>query len=392
MFLQNTIPYLLFLFVIFFFSIDGSVFQKRVKDCQYVKFLFTYIIFFISLYFIGCRGLVAADWYHYLPYFNKCPSVFDGWDKIVDFAQESYFELGYCILNVACKSISNSYFFFQFVCFLIDFIILHCFFSKYCGRYYILAWFLFWIFQGFVFEIIILRNTKAIMLFLLSLQYVEKRKPVSYFIINILAALLHASAIIYLPLYFVFHVQRNKKLEILFFVLGVIIYLCQISLFKLVFFNFYFLLPGRYKYLAEFYLNSDIYSISYGITLGFMERSFTFFLFYKFSDKFIEQDKRMRMFWYLFLLYSYSYLFMSDFKILIERIPNLFICSYWVLYPKIFGMLKKEWKCLFLIILVLYGIVRTISLLNQPWAYYDNFITGAMSDVQRKSLYSKAGY
>lgn len=390
--LSNSFPYIAFSLLFFLFSLDGYVFSKNTEAYKSIRFLFVNATVLISIYFIGCRGFVAADWYFYLPYFEKCPTFFDETSKIFEFVKNNEYEKGYCLFSIICKSIFDNYFAFQFICFVIDFFVLHSFFKEYCRKYYFLGWMLFWIFQGFVFEIIILRNAKAIMLFLISIKYAEKRKFLPYFFINLLGVFFHSSAVIYIPLYFFFGLKRHPKIELFLFISGGFIYVLQIPLIKPVLLLFSNFMPGRYGHLVQMYLASDLYSASYGITIGFLERFFTFCILYKFSKRIIKNDNRMKTFWFIFLLYSYSYLFMSDFSILIERIPNLFICSYWILYPKLFGLLKKEFKYIFLILLLLYGSMRTATLLSKNWAYYDNFITGAISSMERKNLYIKTGY
>lgn len=390
--LSNSFPYIAFSLLFFLFSLDGYVFSKNTEAYKSIRFLFVNATVLISIYFIGCRGFVAADWYFYLPYFEKCPTFFDETSKIFEFVKNNEYEKGYCLFSIICKSIFDNYFAFQFICFVIDFFVLHSFFKEYCGKYYFLGWCLFWIFQGFVFEIIILRNAKAIMLFLISIKYAQNKKIIKYILLNLLGLMFHSSAIFYFPLYFFFQMKRNKKLELFLFLVGIYIYILQIPIVKPILKSIARGLPGRYGWMVVAYLDSKQFSASYGITIGFLERVFSFILIFKFSSQIIKEDERMKIFWYLFLLFQFSYLFLSDFTILLGRISNLFICSYWVLYTKVFGKLKKNWKYIFLFLLVLYGSLRNLSLLSHSTSYYDNFITGAISSMERKNLYIKTGY
>lgn len=389
---EYALPYILFTIFLTLFAVDGNVFVKNNTFYRSLRSFSVVTIIVFSIFFIGCRGFVEADWYFYFPYFDKCPSLFDGEDKIRYFFKTNAWEIGYAVFNIICKTLTDDYFGFQFICFLIDFTILHFFFKEYCGKYYFLAWVFFWIFQGFVFEIIILRNSKAIMLFLLSIKQARNKKIVRYFLLNLLGLMFHSSAVFYLPLYFFFQLKRNRKLEMILFFIGVSIYILQIPIVKPVLKMTAKALPGRYSWMVASYLDSKQFSAAYGITFGFIERFFTSILMFKFSDRIINKDERMKIFWYLFLLYQFSYLYLSDFSILVGRIPNLFICSYWVLYTKVFENLKKSWKYIFLILLVLYGCVRNLTLLSHQTSYYDNFITGAMTYSERKSLYTKNGY
>lgn len=392
MYVEYALPYILFTFFLVLFAIDGNVFIKNNAFYKSIRNFSLASVVIVSIFFIGCRGFVEADWYFYLPYFEKTPSFFDGEEKIRYFFRTNAWETGYGIFSIICKTLTDNYLAYQFICFLIDFIVLHFFFKEYCGKYYFLGWCLFWIFQGFVFEIIILRNAKAIMLFLISIKYAQNKKIIKYILLNLLGLMFHSSAIFYFPLYFFFQMKRNKKLELFLFLVGIYIYILQIPIVKPILKSIARGLPGRYGWMVVAYLDSKQFSASYGITIGFLERVFSFILIFKFSSQIIKEDERMKIFWYLFLLFQFSYLFLSDFTILLGRISNLFICSYWVLYTKVFGKLKKNWKYIFLFLLVLYGSLRNLSLLSHSTSYYDNFLTGAMSDSERKSLYKKNGY
>lgn len=392
MHIEYAIPYILFTIFLILFAVDGNVFVKNNNFYKSLRSFSLTTVAILSIFFIGCRGFVEADWYYYFPYFERTPSLFDGEEKIRYFFKTNAWENGYAIFNIICKTFTSSYFGFQFICFSIDFLVLHFFFKKYCGKYYFLGWVLFWIFQGFVFEIIILRNTKSIMLFLISIKYAHQKKVIKYMLLNLLGLMFHSSAALYLPLYFFFQLKRIKKLELALFCIGVFIYILQIPIVKPILKIVAKTLPGRYSWMASAYLDSKQFSSAYGITFGFIERFFSFILIFKFSDKIIKDDERMKIFWFLFLLYQFSYLYFSDMSILVGRIPNLFICSYWVFYSKVFGNLRKEWKYVFFILIVLYGCVRNLSLLSHSTSYYDNFITGAMSDSERKSLYRQNGY
>lgn len=213
MFVEYSIPYIVFIMFLLFFSIDGNVLVKKNDFYKSLNCLVCFFFLLLSIVFIGCRGFVEADWYYYLPYFERTPSLFDGQEKIDYFFETNAWEIGYALFNILCKTFFKDYLVYQFVCFIIDFIILHFFFKEYCGKYYFLGWTLFWIFQGFVFEIIIIRNTKSIMLFLISVKYAQNKKILKYMLLNIFGILFHSSAIIYLPLYFFFQLKRNVKFE-----------------------------------------------------------------------------------------------------------------------------------------------------------------------------------
>lgn len=384
MYLFNTIPYI-FLFLLFSFSAigeNGLPFQK------YSKEFFKYIIFLSFLYFFCCRAYIAADWLSYYPFFERAPTLFDGSQNIHKFLQNSIFEKGYAFYNVVLKTICSNYLFLQFVSAFLDFIVLHHFFKQYIPRHYILGWALYLIFQGYVFEIIILRNAKSIMFFLISIKYINQKKPLKYFGLNFLGFLFHTSSIIYFPLYFLGRLKRKPKIEIFLFIFGNIVYLLNIQWIKEILINGLPILNGRLKSMLNIYLTSDKYSSAYGLTIGYLERSLSFILLYRYSFKLIKENSNFRIFWYLFLMYIFTYLFLSEIYILLERIPNLFVCSYWILYSHFYGSLKKRKKRIFVCIFVVYGILKIMSLMNAKWAFYENFLFFYSNPSYRKQYFT----
>lgn len=85
---------------------------------------------------------------------------------------------------VGCKIIGLDYHGFVLVSTCFDFILLHLIFKLYLSKYY--AWgFFFFIVFSMGYEIDLMRNIKALLLFIYSLQYVYRKKShIFYFIIR----------------------------------------------------------------------------------------------------------------------------------------------------------------------------------------------------------------
>ena len=73
-------------------------------------------------------------------------------------------------------------------------------------------------------------------------------------------------------------------------------------------------------------------------------------------------------------------------RIVVDRIPTLIYCCYWVLYPKLYKFFCKKTKMLFLTLLLLYSIIKIYMFFGTPIGYYENIITGAMSYQERKTF------
>ena len=385
----NSIPYILLFSFSLFFSLFYKTFELVTEERVKYKCDKTYLQFFylsILCVFLGCRGLIGTDWQNYYAAFKDAPTLLVNSEALQKYFSKVHFEKGYAFYNIICKSLCNNYFAFQFITSAIDIFLLHRIFNLYCKKDYYLAWTFFLCFNGFLLDIIILRNTKAILLFILSIQYINRRKPLKYFLLNFVGFLFHSSALLYFPLYILAFIKRNKKIEILTYFISLIIYIFQIPWISNILLN---LLPSKLYTLYAWYLVSDKYSASTGITIGFLERFFTFVIFFVNIDKLLEEDRRLLPFWYCMLIYLFVYNFFSEAYILIERIPNLFICSYWILYTRLYRLLRREKKVCFLIILFCYGALKLFLYFNVFWGYYENFLFKDLNMTNRAEIYLK---
>ena len=125
----------------------------------------------IFILFFGCRGFVGWDWYSYYEIYNQTS------DLII---QKYSTEPCFGFFMVGCKIIGLDYHGFVLVSTCFDFILLHLIFKLYLSKYY--AWgFFFFIVFSMGYEIDLMRNIKALLLFIYSLQYVY-RKKITYFL------------------------------------------------------------------------------------------------------------------------------------------------------------------------------------------------------------------
>jgi hypothetical protein len=157
-----------------------------------------------------------------------------------------------------------------------------------------------------------MRNSKAILLFLFSLRYIEKKQIIKYIIVNTLGVLLHATAIIVLPLYFILNKKISRKLVLFIFIAGNIIYLFQIHCFRPILeYLGQLLFGGKIKMLILGYLASDM-SAPYGITIGCLERTLSFCLIFYISKRLTCSDpynKVKNIFENSYYYYTFFFLF-----------------------------------------------------------------------------------
>ncbi|WP_143884408.1 EpsG family protein [Chryseobacterium binzhouense] len=372
-----SIPY------IFFFSAFFILFlwENRMRKSDSNIIIIRYICIVLFSFFFGLRGYMDTDFVVYYPIFEDAPVITDsaGISNFFSGINNDYIlkvEPGFKIFVILVKSIYPDYFFLQFVSSLINVLFLNYFFKKYSPQY-VLSFIMFFIFSGLIIEFNLMRNSKSLFLFIYSLQFIKERNPLKFYICNIIGLFFHTSAIFYFPLYFFLHKKIPQQVVWGAFIVGNILYLGQIKYITPLVTGIGDLLGGEYALMAKFYSQDDLYSTGYGITMGYIEKFFTFILLYKFYDKiseYIMDDYLTNIFYNLFFIFTLTYLFLSEYSVLIDRMTTLFVMSYWILYPYLYVNLERVFKIIFAVILFLFGIYKMLNSNNNIIRKYENIL------------------
>lgn len=377
-----SIPYIALFLIYFLLFLWENEKKKKGQDISVIR----YLCMVMFLVFFGCRGYIDTDFQLYYPLYENTPTLDDlnGISKFFSRINEDYLlkiEPGYKVFLILVKSIMPDYFFLQFVSSLIDVLFLNYFFRKYSPQY-VLGFIMFLIFSGLIIEINLLRNSKAIFIFIYSLQFIKERKALKYFICNGVALLFHSSSIFYFPLYFFLHKKFPPFLIWSCFIVGNVLYLGQIKYITPIINTVGGFFGGTYSLLAEAYSTSNLYNSGYGITVGYLEKVFTFILFYKSYKRIgeiVKDERLLNIFYNLFYLSILTYLFLSEYTVLIDRMTTLFVFSYWILYPYFYEALQKMFKTIFVMILFLFGILKMYKSNNFITRNYSNILLGKPS-------------
>ncbi|SHK42272.1 EpsG family protein [Epilithonimonas mollis] len=372
-----SIHYVILFVILFLMFLWENKIRKGNGDIKVIRYL-CMLIFFV---FFGFRGYLDTDFVLYYPGYEDAPTIWntEGISKFFSGFNDDYIlkiEPGFKVFMILVKSISEEYFCLQIVSALIDILFLNYFLKKYSPQY-VLGYIMFLIFSGLIIEFNLLRNSKAIFLFMYSLQFIKERNALKYYLCNGLGLFLHSSAIFYFPLYFFLHKKTPTPIVWGLFIVGNILYLGQIKYITPMVTAIGNLLGGSYSLMAEVYSESDLYSSGYGITMGYLEKVLTFLLFYASYKKiaeYIKDDKMHNIFFNLFLIFTTTYLFLSEYSVLIDRMTTLFVMSYWILYPYYYVILQKIFKTVFTVILFLFGIYKMINSNNNILRKYENIL------------------
>ncbi len=359
------IPYMeVFGFLLLGGAVD--VFGKNERK-KHMLFVFSIILL---IGFLGLRGFIGWDWWAYYPSYNNLPNGFN-------------YEIGYEIWSNIFYKIGLSYHHFTFINTVADILILAYVLKKY-SKYPIFSMFLFLAVQGLSFEVDLLRNAKAVLLFIISIQFIKERKLIPFLILNILGMTFHMSSVIYLPMYFILNRNYSRKIILPLIILGNIYYLFDTKLFTHILEYMSSVLPAAVGGKITSYLS--IIPQNYKLPVGtlYFERLVTFIMVFFFLHK--EKNHRekenpysliMENSFYIFYL---IFLFTSEFFIASTRIGILFIYANWFLWGDIIENLRNtKIKAAVFLIAVLIGGNRIYNHFdfngNKILYRYENIIT-----------------
>lgn len=367
-----SIPYITLTAILFFLYLCE---QKKIV-CLSVKYS-QWIAYTILWIYVGLRGHVMSDFISYYPFFNEYPDIFHlSYNNLVN-----GFEPGFNIYTAIIRTFTDNYFVWVAINTLIDFSVLAWFFRKYC--YSIILPLIFFIaFNGILIEFNLYRNVKSIDLFLLSIPSLLSRNWIRYFTLNIIGVTFHSSAAIYLIMYFILAHKMSKCLVWSGFLISNLIFLFNISIVGDLINQVTFIQNLEvYDKLAGYSDNKEEYKIS----IGYIERTIGFLIFFCYKKKLIGQQKSNEIFLYCYWVYYVFFLIFYEVSVFVERIPILFIFSYWILYPNVIALKSKNRSLIltFICILVILKILMSYSGVNST---YQNIIFEKPNFQERKEL------
>lgn len=360
-------------------------YYRRLDDVGKLRVNMACVVIF--LLFFGFRGFVGQDWSNYYPVFSQLSSANIG-DFFYSF-DETSFEPGFVLLLLCCKSIFDSYHFMVFIVVLINVFLLFRFLLKNVSNIP-LALIVFLCMGGLIMELNLLRNSISILIFLNTLKYIKERKPLPFFIWNLLGMTFHVSSILYLPLYFFFHKRCPKWLFLTLLILGNVVFLSGIKFVTPILIAIANNLGEVYVELVEAYTEGKYSDMQLTISIGYLERVLSGLLILCYYDKLIELRKDNVMYINAFLIYYVMFFVFAEFAVIGGRLANLFIFCYWILWIDILKCISlKSNRFLYVSYLVIYCLLKVIGTATDETFYYDNLLTGNKSFEERIYIYTK---
>lgn len=373
------IPYLILLtfYAVLAFFYDSLDDPQRKKQITIVSIL----VFFM---FFAFRGYLYTDWISYVKYMENVE-----WDNIVsfDFTDPDGKEPGFALLAMLCKVVFDDYFFLVFVCTTIDTILFFRFLHRRGVENIPLTLMLFITFEGLVIMFNLLRNAISMFLFMNALEYIEKRKPVQYFSICLLALSLHMSSLLFFPLYFFMHRKMNRWVFISVFFACFLFYVSKLSIVLTVvrILGLEESFGTKIEAYTEIYSSSRALSIS--VSLEKMGLAMLVFLYY---DEIIARFKGRVIIINCLLAYYVLYYMLAEFNTLSYRMSMLFLFTYWILWGDIVKTIYvANNRKIVSSVLFLYCFYITMLAINTPCQEYDNILFGAKGYQERLTILNR---
>ena len=370
------IPYVLLVILLGFLAI--LIEQKKEDEAFTRKMTFWGVL--VYFVFFAFRGFINTDWMTYYVEFDKCT-----WDLLFNYEMGKSREPGFLIFMLLNKSLVPNFHFFVFTSTLLNTWLLLSFFRKYSTNI-LIALVVYLVFEGFMINANLMRNSTSIFIFLNAITYLQQRRPLPYFGLCLLALSFHFSAIVYFPFYFFIHRKLNKWVYLTIFVVCIIIFVLHIPIFlKLI--N----LTG----IGGVFIDKKIdayteLSTARGFGMGFIERLITGILVFCYYEKLYDARVENRIFINSLVAFFISIFLFSEFAEISKRIYILFIYAYWILWCDLIKCFYyKRNKLLFSTFVGLYCIVKTATTLNAPIHEYDNLLFGIKSYQERKYIFQK---
>lgn len=373
------IPYLVLLT---FYGIL-AFFYENVEDSQRRKQI-TIVAVIVFYIFFAFRGYLYTDWMSYVKYLENVE-----WDNVLnpEVKDTDVKEPGFALIAMICKTVFDDYFFLVFVCTTIDTLLFIRFLNRRNIENIPLAFMLFITFEGLGIMFNLLRNAITMFLFMNALEYIEKRKPLQYFAICLVAVSIHLSSLMYFPLYFFLHRKLNRWAFIGVFLGCFVFYLSGTSIVMTIvkILGLDDSLGSKVEVYTELYSAGRTLSIT-----GTIEKMGLATLVFLYYDDIIARFKGRIVIINSLLAYFVLFYMLAEFNTLSYRMSMLFLFSYWVLWGDIVKIFYvKNNRRIVSTILFLYCFYVTMLAINTPCQEYDNILFGAKGYQERITILNR---
>lgn len=359
-------------FGVLFFLLVGSGIEWKSENRGVRENFFKFSLLLL-IFFFGLRGYIGYDWYSYQPNFETIPTIKYIFNSDYHKIFFSSYEIGFQLYTALIKTLTKNYFIYNFIGNGVDFLALYFIIKRY-SKYPILSLTIYFAVYGLALEIDMIRNMKSILLFLLSVEYIEERKPFKFFLLNLLGVFFHMSSILYFPMYFILKKNWNRKLILVLFIIGNIYYLSDSRIFMKFIVEHNSIFPLSIGRRLVGYFSIIPLDFPLGFSLYYLERVVVFFLCW-FIDEKLKEQRYGGIFLNSLYIWIFFFLYFSEFSIISFRFGLLFVYSYWFLLPMVLEFYPKVIIYLLIFTILIFRLSNQLYFVGNRIVYpYQNII------------------
>lgn len=339
------------------------------------------LIMGLFVLFFGLRWYIFSDTARYSEIYADVDTSLSLRENV---ANQPFVDFGYMFIMLIAKHLGLGFHFFIFLNSLVDFSLMYVCIRRYSVNPPLTCLF-FLAFQGIFIELNLLRNFKAILIFLLSLKYIEEKKLGKYLFCQVAAITLHMSSIIFIPIYWILNRRWNFKVVLSISAFAVFVYLFASNLISDVTNSLLGGLLGGEGKMALLAMYSEDAQETL-LSIGTLERLLFLILtllVYRFELR--ETQGPSVMFANMYVIYFFLFAIFGFNFVFRDRIPLLFMGAYWLFAPIIIEKMRMRIPSLKLV-LILLAFLKIYASTRTCTAYYETVLFHSTTLEERMQL------
>ena len=306
--------------------------------------------------FFGLRGDIGDDYAVYRDIYGR-----------VSFRDVFTYGPGFTFISLLLKFLCVPFHGFLGFCSFVTNILLFRFLQKaHCNLPFALA--VFFAKWGIINEANFIRNMFGIVLFLNSLEYIQKRNFLKFSLLNLIGLSFHVSSLLYVPFYWILYRRLPHMVYVAVFEVAMLFFLIRPGFLDIIPLHFDCKQSFWSSHLCEYITSFK----QHRSTFLFWSESFLTGVVVCCFYKKLTADRFSLIVVNSFLVNSLFFGLFSAYWMLASRLANLFGFCYWLLYPTFILKLIKNNVCRFLafIIMLFFMFCRLENIASLPqWNY-----------------------
>lgn len=367
---------------IFAICFIAAILNDKLKNEKEKRIFEISILIFLCIISGTRYNLGGTDYFVYKTVYDVVPTINEfNFESVQNINGTFGMEKGYLLYNSIIKTLGFSFYGFTLINSIIFYTCLYIGLKRYIKNFnFFLIIFLYKMF--FYDTFISMRQSVSMVIFFIALQFIEKKKPVKYWMLCTIALFFHNSAIILFPLYFIRNFKISKKTFMIINIVGLIFLILNITgifvfnpinVINILFSNNSIALEKSNSYFDITEKISIIHSLEY----------FVIAIILYFNYEYIQnKNDKSKLVINIFIILMFIFTVMRGF-VIITRIKDYFLWTYSIILYYLMEnqeIKKKNIIAILVCVVCLYGYIRYLkSFDNGGLIPYNSYLNDKVS-------------